>query len=124
MPFQDRIHHEGGGFVLLNSSIPRYTHSQFTDVYGPIPRIVRVNPEDARRLGLRDGDVAEVFNRLGSVTLRAELTDKVAIGTLWTPRPLIGLNGSPLNVLAPGTSQEIGGGPIFNSVEVDIRRLG
>jgi len=108
----------------LNSSIPKYTHSQFTDVYGPIPQIVWINPNEATDLGIQDGDIVEVFNELGSVTLKAELTDKVSIGILWSPRPLIGLNGSPLNTLAPSTPQEIGGGPIFNSIKVKIRRLG
>jgi anaerobic selenocysteine-containing dehydrogenase len=53
----------------------------------------------------------------------AKVTDKVLTGTLWAPRPLTGLNGVPLNALVPGTSQGIGGGPIFNSVKVKIKRV-
>jgi hypothetical protein len=34
---------------------------------------------------------------------------------------LTGLNGNPLNILAPGTSQNIGGGPVFNSIKVKIK---
>jgi hypothetical protein len=55
------------------------------------------------------------------VTLRAKLTEKISAGNLWAPRPSIGLNGNPLNILAPGTFQEIGGGPIFNSIKVQIK---
>jgi anaerobic selenocysteine-containing dehydrogenase len=90
-----------------------HLYSQFTDVYGPIPQIVWINPKDASKIGILDGEIVAIFNELGAVTLKAEITDKVSMGTLWAPRPLIGLNGFPLNTLAPGTSQEIGGGQVF-----------
>ena len=120
LPTQDPVECDGESLILLNSSIPKYTHSQFTDVYGPIPQIVWINPEDAMAFGIQDEDVVEIFNEFGSVTLKAEITDKISAGNLWVPRPLIGLNGNPLNVLAPGTSQKIGGGPVFNSIKVRI----
>jgi anaerobic selenocysteine-containing dehydrogenase len=122
LPSQDRVDVDRGWFILLNSSIPKYTHSQFTDVYGPIPQIVWINPKDAEKLGIQDGEIVGIFNKLGTVTIKAEITDKVSIGTLWAPRPLTGLNGVPLNVLVPGTPQEIGGGRAFNSVKVKIKR--
>ena len=122
LPVQDPVECDGEYFILLNSSIPKYTHSQFTDVYGPIPRVVWINPEDARTFGIQDEKVVEVFNEFGSVTLKAEITDKISAGNLWAPRPLIGLNGNPLNVLAPGIFQEIGGGPVFNSIKVKLKQ--
>jgi anaerobic selenocysteine-containing dehydrogenase len=122
LPSQDMVKFDREWFILLNSSLPKYTHSQFTDVYGPIPQIVWINPNDAKKLDIRDGEIVEIFNELGTVTLKAEITDKVSIGTLWAPRPLIGLNGIPLNFLVPGTPQKIGGGPAFNSVKVKIKR--
>jgi anaerobic selenocysteine-containing dehydrogenase len=121
LPIQETFKSSDDWFTLLNSSIPKYTHSQFTDVYGPIPQIVWINPNEATDLGIQDGDIVEVFNELGGVTLRAKLTEKISALTLWAPRPLIGLNGNPLNSLAPGTSQNIGGGPVFNSIKVKIK---
>jgi anaerobic selenocysteine-containing dehydrogenase len=120
LPTQETLKSSDDWFTLLNSSISKYTHSQFTDVYGPIPQIVWINPNDAADREIQDGDIVEVFNELGSVTLRAKLTEKISASTLWAPRPLIGLNGNPLNILAPGTSQNIGGGPVFNSIKVQI----
>jgi len=121
LPIQETFKSNDDWFTLLNSSIPKYTHSQFTDVFGPIPQIVWINPDDAADREIRDGDIVEVFNDLGRVTLRAKLTEKISASTLWAPRPLIGLHGNPLNILAPGTPQKIGGGPVFNSIKVKIR---
>jgi anaerobic selenocysteine-containing dehydrogenase len=122
LPFQEKLESDEHGFILLNSAIPKYTHSQFTDVYGPIPEIVWINPEDAKKLGIQDGNIVEIFNDFGNVVLKARVTDKISIGTFWAPRPLTGLNGEPLNCLAPGIAQKIGGGPIFNSIKVRIKQ--
>jgi anaerobic selenocysteine-containing dehydrogenase len=121
LPTQETLKGGGDWFTLLNSSIPKYTHSQFTDVYGPIPQVIWINPNEAADLGIQDEDIVEIYNELGSVTLRAKLTEKISTSTLWAPRPLIGLNGNPLNILSPGTSQNIGGGPVFNSIKVKIK---
>ena len=96
---------------MLNSAIPKYLHSQFTDVYGPIPEIVWINPTDAERMGIQDGKIVEVFNDFGNVVLKAKVTDKISTGTFWAPRPLTGLNAAALNSLTPGIAQKIGGGP-------------
>ena len=122
LPFQEELESDEQSFVLLNSAIPKYTHSQFTDVYGPIPEIVWINPKDAEKLGIQDGKIVEVFNDFGNVVLKAKVTNKISIGTFWAPRPLTGLNGEPLNSLAPGIAQKIGGGPIFNSIKVRIKQ--
>lgn len=121
LPEQHPLPTAGSGFILLNSAIANYTHSQFTDVYGPIPQVVWIHPQDAGRLSIGNHDRVEVFNGLATVTLHAKVTTRVPEGALWAPRPLTGLNGVPLNALVPGTTQRIGGGPIFNSVKVNIR---
>lgn len=121
LPSQHSLARTESRLVLLNSSVANYTHSQFTDVFGPIPQVVWVHPEDAANRSITDNEVVAVFNELATVTLRANLTDRVLPGNLWAPRPLIGLNGVPLNALIPGIAQGIGGGPIFNSVKVKIK---
>jgi len=121
LPTQHSLRRKESWLVLLNSSVPNYTHSQFTDVFGPIPQLVWVHPEDAAHRYIEENDVVAVFNELATVTLRAKVTDRVLPGTLWAPRPLTDLNGVPLNALVPGISQGIGGGPIFNSVKVKIK---
>jgi anaerobic selenocysteine-containing dehydrogenase len=120
LPVQQPLARLGSWLVLLNSAVTNYTHSQFTDVFGPIPQVVWVHPEDAAGRSIEDNDVVAVFNELALVTVHAKVTDRVLPGTLWAPRPLTGLNGVPFNALVPGVSQGIGGGPIFNSVKVKI----
>ncbi len=120
LPFQEELESCEPWFVLLNSAIPQYTHSQFTDVFGPIPQIVWINPMDAEKLNIQDGKIVTIFNDFGNVVLKAKVTDKISKGNLWAPRPLTGLNGEALNSLAPGIAQKIGKGPIFNSIKVRI----
>jgi anaerobic selenocysteine-containing dehydrogenase len=112
---------EGRWFILLNSSLPNYTHSQFTDVYGPIPQIVWINPKDSKSLEIEEGEEVEVYNDLGKITLRATVTDKVSLGVLWAPRPVTGIDGNPMNSLASSTPQTIGKGPMFNTTKVKLR---
>jgi anaerobic selenocysteine-containing dehydrogenase len=108
--------------VLLNSSLPKYTHSQFTDVYGPIPQVVWMCEADAGRANVDDGDEVVLHNELGKVHLKAVVNDRTGKGTLWAPRPLIGLQGNPLNILTPSTAQTIGGGPNTNATRVKIHK--
>ena len=122
LPMQPALPSDKDEFVLLNSATAKYTHSQFTDVYGPIPSVVWIHPVDAARLDIGDDDRVLLSNELAEVTLRASITTRVPTGTLWSPRPLTGLNNVPLNALVPGKAQTIGGGPIFNSTRVTIRR--
>ncbi|MFZ0448379.1 MAG: molybdopterin-dependent oxidoreductase [Desulfatiglandaceae bacterium] len=124
MPFQTELNTEEDGYLLLNSSIPKYTHSQFTDVYGPIPQIVWINKEDARTAKIREGDTVVLHNERGRVMVKAVVNEKVKHGVLWSPRPLFGLGGNPLNILTPGTPQKLGGGPNINCIRVKMRKAG
>ena len=112
-----------GWFTLLNSALPKWTHSQFRDVYGEIPEIVWINPIDANRLGIKNGGDITLFNELGMLTIEAIITENVSKGVLWSPRPLTGKNGVPLNSLASSSPQTLGAGPRFNSIRVKIKTV-
>jgi anaerobic selenocysteine-containing dehydrogenase len=121
LPVQFPLNENKCWFTLLNSSLPSWTHSQFRDVYGPIPAIVWINPIDAASLGIRNEDDVVLFNELGALIVEAIVTKKVSKGVLWSPRPLIGKDGVPLNSLASNNPQILGTGPRFNSTKVKIR---
>jgi anaerobic selenocysteine-containing dehydrogenase len=123
LPIQLSLQRSESWLVLLNSSVANYTHSQFTDVFGPIPQVVWIHPDDAAQQSIEENDVVAIFNELAAVTVHAKVTDRVLPGSLWAPRPLTGLNGVPMNALVPGVSQGIGGGPIFNSVKVKVEAV-
>jgi anaerobic selenocysteine-containing dehydrogenase len=121
LPVQLPLEENEGWFTLLNSSLPNWTHSQFRDVYGPIPKIVWINPADADSLGTKNGDDITLFNALGAVTVEAVVTENISKGVLWSPRPLTGKNGVPINSLTSNDPQTLGAGPRFNSTRVKIR---
>ena len=107
-------------FTLLSSSVPKYLHTQFRDVYGEIPCEVWVNPLDAERHSVGDGDEGTLFNELSRLNVTFRVTNRVQRGVMWSARELADGEGNPQNGLTPGTPQRIGGGPMFNSVRVRI----
>ena len=120
LPLQHPLPGNEEGFTLLTTGLPKYTHSQFQDVYGPIPSIVWINPRDAAHLNVEDGDSVSLSNERGAIRVEAVVTDRVPRGVLWSPRLLKGLDGKPQNLLMPGNAQVIGGGPVFNSTTVKV----
>jgi anaerobic selenocysteine-containing dehydrogenase len=84
---------------------------------------VWINPIDADRLGIKNGNDITLFNELGMLTTEAIITENVSKGVLWSPRPLTGKNGVPLNSLAPSNPQTLGAGPRFNSIRVKIKTI-
>jgi anaerobic selenocysteine-containing dehydrogenase len=121
LPVQLPLNENEHWFTLLNSSLPSWTHSQFRDVYGPIPEVVWINPIDAESLGVKNGDHVILSNELGTLVVEAIVTVNVSKGVLWSPRPLSGKNGVPLNSLASSNPQTLGAGARFNSIRVKIK---
>jgi len=121
LPKQLDIGVKADELIMLNSSLPQYTHTQFRDVYGVIPSITWVNPIDAEKYGLRDGEKHILYNTHGQLEVRVVVTRRVMPGVIWCPRELVDDRGSPQNGLAPGTPQKIGGGPIFNTIKVRFK---
>jgi anaerobic selenocysteine-containing dehydrogenase len=122
LPKQVPLAGEGEAFGIITSATPEYTHTQFQEVYGPIPAKVLMNPEDAKRLRIEDGDRVALSNDLGRVTMGTEISDRVPVGVLWSPRQSEGLAGGALNSLMSSKPQEIGQGPRFNSTRVRVSK--
>jgi len=120
LPRQIELNASSGELILLNSSVPRYTHTQFRDIYGENSTETWINPLDAESNGVRDGDAGTLVNELGSLDVTFKVTDRVRPGVLWSSRELVDGEGRPQNGLTPGTTQPIGGGPVFNSTRVRI----
>jgi anaerobic selenocysteine-containing dehydrogenase len=110
------------GWVMISSALPAYTHTQFQEVYGPIPATATLHPEDAALLSIADGDQLVLANAGGRVTVSAVVSDRVPPGVVWTPRQFEDADGRPLNALCSTVPQTIGGGSTFNSTRVTIRK--
>lgn len=107
--------------ILLNSALPNYTHTQFQEVYGPIPSVAHIHPLDAQERNIQQDDIIILSNSQGDIFLEANVSPDVQKGTIWTPREGKGINGVPLNALTSGAAQSLGGGPVFNSTLVSVR---
>ncbi len=121
LPRQLDIETSEGELIMLNSSLPNYTHTQFRDVYENIPCNIWVNPLDAEKNELADGEKHVIYNDHGEITVTVTITAKVPPGVIWAPRELVDETGNPQNGLSPGTPQRIGGGPMFNTVRIRFK---
>jgi anaerobic selenocysteine-containing dehydrogenase len=119
LPVQMGQGQQEGGFILITSSLPEYTHSQFQEVYGPIPAEVTINPDDALMRGINEGVTVRLGgNETGYLVVRARVSRSVPRGLLWAPKHMIDLRGNSINNLVSPDIQGIGGGPVFNSTAV------
>lgn len=87
---------------------------------------LELNPEDADRRAIEDGDHVRVFNALGEIRLTARVTSLVRPGTVSTPkgvwrRHMAG--GHTSNALVPDTLSDLGGGACFNDARVQVERV-
>ncbi len=110
-------------FILVSSASPKYTHTQFEDVYGDIPPIIMVSEEDMARLGIRDNDIVRVESTRGSVLLRAKKSDLVPPGIVFTYRSCRTLDGKRINVITSDDANELYGAAL-NSTFVRLVRAG
>ncbi|MGC8861664.1 MAG: molybdopterin oxidoreductase family protein, partial [Armatimonadota bacterium] len=76
-------------FVLSTGRILQHYHtgtmSRRSEVLDCLVSVgaIEINPDDAARLGIRDGDVVRVSSRRGEIEIPARLTGRVAPGTLF-----------------------------------------
>jgi anaerobic selenocysteine-containing dehydrogenase len=122
LPVQHPLPSHQEEYILLTSSMKNYTHTQFQDIYGPIPPLVFIGIKDALNNDIKDSDTLVLCNELGSITMKAVISVSIPPGVLWIPRQGNDLNGAPVNSIARDTTQNIGGGPAFNSMTVRIRK--
>ncbi|WP_298375229.1 formate dehydrogenase subunit alpha [Azospirillum sp.] len=56
--------------------------------------ILEINPHDAEQRGLKDGDLVSLASRMGATTLRAQLSDRMPPGVVYTTfhHPVTGAN--------------------------------
>lgn len=123
LPVQASLTVQEDRCILLTSATAEYTSTQFQEVYGAIPAVVMINSGDAERWGIEEGDTVVVSNERGEVKKRATISDAVREGAVWSPRQSQGLDGQPQNCLMSSESQELGGGPRFNSTSVTVTKI-
>ena len=124
MPMQKEWVTKTEQFIFMASSVSKYTHTQFQEVYEKIPAVVHINPKDAARLGIDHGEDILLRNRLGSLRLRAVISEALPQGVVWSPKEAADLDGIAQNSLTSSRPQAMGNGPRFNTTRVTLEKLG
>ena len=86
---------------------------------------VSVNPADAERRGIVDGETVRVFNELGEVICHARVDLCVREGVVSMPKGAwrkSSMNGKTSTALCPAHLNVVGGGACFNDARVEIAR--
>ena len=86
--------------------------------------VLDIHADDATARGISDGDAVEVFNERGSLALRAHVNGSVRPGVVaarldWNK---FSPSGHNVNLLTSQCLNDLGGGPVFYSTLVDVRK--
>ena len=117
-------------FILISPPNKHFLNSTFAHVnklkekeYAPY---VKINPKDAIKYDLKDNCNVEIFNEQGSCILKAMISDDVKEGVL-VARGLYWvddyINKQPINTLTSDKLSDIGGGAVFFSSGVNIKKV-
>ena len=114
-------------FELLSRKADNFLNSTFANLAGTRamenPALLEIHPEDAKAKQISDGQAVRVFNDRGEIRLTAKVTDAVQPRVLgarldWAKHNASGVN---INVLTSERLTDMGGGPTFYSVLVDVQ---
>ena len=91
-----------------------------------IEPFLEINPEDAEARGINDGDLIRVENERGGLSIKAKVVNSVLPGVvvsagLWWKDDYA--NGSGVNALTPDDLSDIGGGAVFFSSRVEVKKI-
>ncbi|WP_119300980.1 molybdopterin-containing oxidoreductase family protein [Dongia deserti] len=89
------------------------------------PESIALNPTDAARLGLLDGDAITATNETGRLELRAGIADIVPAGVALSHKsrwPKLSAQRANVNALNPGRKTDMAESSAVHSVEVTIRK--
>jgi formate dehydrogenase major subunit len=116
---------QGKVVTQWQQTLTNYAQSlaQFSD-----GRYVQVHPDTARSLGVGQGDTVLIETATGSVEARAELTDTIIPGVIFTPSHFAGTSpfpqtrSAPINSILPNYWDRVSAQ--FNGVGCTLRRKG
>lgn len=111
------------------------THHFIGDSFQHVPRLaamqsrpsVEINPEDAEKRGIANGDLCRLFNDRGETFVYAVVTDGILSGVLGANKQYRGSatpGGVNINALISQDLSDFGGAPTFYSVLAEIEKVG
>src|SRR6266852_875358 len=84
-----------------------------------------IHPADAAARHIANGDTVRVFNELGEVICRAQVSTRMREGVVSLPKGAwrkSSLNGYTSTALCPADVNEVGGGACFNDARVEVEK--
>ena len=109
--------------TLISPASDKRTSSTFGGLDADDECLVEVHPQDAAARGLEDGDTVRVFNDLGEVYLRVQITDVIRPGVVCAFKGAwmkTSNNGQTISALAPADVADLCEGACYNDARVDI----
>lgn len=117
-------------FPLMFISPPN--HSFLNSTFGNVEKlkalekqpVLQIHPQDASDRGIEDGDHVVVWNDRGSYCVKAAVTDKMLPGTVVSQGLWWEEDGGRqrVNALTPDRLADLGGGAVFFSTVVNVKR--
>ncbi len=112
VPCENQLPHEqpdGEYPLLLNTGRKLSHYNVFTQsseglIKNSPEELAELNPEDAKQMGIDDGDVVKVASRRGELNTKVKVTDRVPAGMLFMT---LHYAGSPTNVLTNGAYDKV-----------------
>jgi anaerobic selenocysteine-containing dehydrogenase len=132
-PVESRAHAAEGAYPL--EFLPRKADNYMNSTFANLPQhqrmeartagVLEMHRTDAAARAIVTGDEVEVFNRRGSLALKALVNAQVAAGVVaarldWNKLSAGGVN---VNALTSETLTDLGGGPTFYSTLVEVRKV-
>lgn len=109
--------------LVLNSGgrLPYYTHSKLRDIpwlnqFMPEP-VVRLHPKDAKERNIKTGDDVRLFNHLGEINVKAEVSNIVLPGVVDI---FHGWHQANINELIPRDFDPVTGYPPFRAALCEV----
>ena len=114
--------------MIISPSSDDRTNATFGGSEGSVKRqILEIHPDDALVAGLISGDEVRVWNELGEVYFTAEVTDRMKVGVLYTPKGAwlaSSRSGLTVNSLMSADARtDISDGACYNDTFVAIAKV-
>jgi len=110
--------------ILLTPAADRLVNSIFGEFNLDDPRLC-LHADDAHARAIVDGEFVRVFNALGTVEVRAQISDEVVPGIVTLPKGIwrrSTRNGSTSTALIGDELTDMGDGACFNDARVEVAR--
>jgi len=114
-------------YMIISPSSDDRTNATFGgSAESLVTQIVEINPEDAMKIGVTQGDEVRIWNQRGEVYFTAEVSDKVKQGILYTPKGAwlaTSRSGQTVNALMSADMRtDIMQGACYNDTHVAIEK--